>query len=130
MSMPILFMTQFTNIVFYDGECGLCQRSISLISKWDKNHMLNFAPLNGITFKKYFSETSDMKTVVFFSEGKLYTKSDAIIAIGKTLGGLKKSWIVLKFIPRLIRDAVYSFIAGHRNKVSCVILNKDKRFLN
>ena len=118
------------HIVFYDGECGLCQRSISLISTWDNKHKLFFAPLNGVTYKKYFNENSDLTTVLYFSGNNLFTKSDAIIEIGRTLGGLKKSWILLKIIPRFIRDTVYQFIAGHRNKVSCIILTKDERFLN
>ncbi len=117
-------------IVFYDGECGLCQRSISLISKWDKKHVLSFAPLNGEVYKKHFSDTSDMTTVVFFVRGKLFTKSDAIIEIGRTLSGWTKLFLLMKVIPKFIRDAVYNFIASHRKKVSCIILTRDERFLN
>ncbi|MBC7428338.1 MAG: DUF393 domain-containing protein [Bacteriovorax sp.] len=123
-------MKNQNQIVFYDGECGLCQRSISIISRWDSKKLLFFAPLNGQTYKKYFNETNDMTTVVYFVNGKIFTKSDAIIEIGKTLGGLKKLLFVLKIIPHFIRDAVYNFIAGNRNNVSCIILTKDERFLN
>ena len=123
-------MTKEDHIIFYDGECGLCQRSISLIAKWDKNQILFFAPLNGVTYKKYFKDASDMTTVMFFSGGILFAKSDAIIEVGSVLGGLKKSWILLKIIPRFIRDSLYDWVAGQRKKVSCVILVKDQRFLS
>ncbi len=123
-------MTSGNEIVFYDKECGLCQRSIALISKWDKKKQLNFAPLNGETYNKYFKVISDMTTVVYFTDGRLFTQSDAIIEIARSLGGLKKAFLALKIIPKFMRDAVYNFIASNRKKVSCVILTKDKRFLN
>ena len=43
-------------IVFYDGDCGLCQRAISMLYTLDSNKILRFAPLNGDTYKKYFKE--------------------------------------------------------------------------
>lgn len=101
-----------------------------MISKWDTDKKLFYAPLNGETYKKHFKETNDMTTVVFFSHGKLFTKSDAIIEIGRTLGGLKKFFLLMKIIPKFIRDTVYKFIASHRKKVSCIILTRDERFLN
>ncbi|MBC7713689.1 MAG: DUF393 domain-containing protein [Rhizobacter sp.] len=122
-------MNDPNKIVFYDGECGLCQRSIAIISKWDKDKKLSYAPLNGETYKKHFNQMSDMTTVVYFSDGKLFTKSDAIIEIGSDLGGWKKALLFLKVIPRFIRDAVYNSIASNRKKVSCIILTRDERFL-
>lgn len=122
--------TQSLNkIVFYDGECGLCQRSISIINHWDKNKKLLFAPLNGETYKQLFNETNDMSTVVFYVDGHLFMKSDAIIEIGRQLGGVKLSFLLLKLVPKFIRDFFYLLIARHRSKVSCIILVKDHRFL-
>ena len=117
-------------IIFYDGDCGLCQRSIYFISYWDRNHVLLFAPLNGVTYKRLIKEPSNMTTVVFFMEDKLYTKSEAIIKIGWILSGWSRLLILLKIIPRFIRDAIYNIVANNRKKVSCIILTKDERFLN
>ncbi len=117
------------NIVFYDGECGLCQRSVALILKFDDKKELQFAPLNGVTYQSLRLPLSDMTTVVFYSEGKLFFMSDAILKIGSVLGGWKKLILILKIIPAFIRDGVYKFIASHRKKVSCIILPKDQRFL-
>lgn len=115
-------------VIFYDGECGLCQRSIRVIMSWDKKHELLFAPLNGETYKSLFDKKSDMSTVVFFSGGELFAKSDALIEVLQVLGGFGKLAVILKIIPRFIRDTLYNFIAGQRKKVSCVILVKDERF--
>ena len=123
-------MQAHEHIVFYDGECGLCQRSVAFILKWDRFKLLSFAPLNGVTYRTLFTEPSDMSTVVFYSFGRLFTKSEAIIEIGRVLGGWAKLLLLLRLIPSVLRDAVYSFIASKRKKVSCIILIKDERFLN
>lgn len=116
-------------IVFYDGECGLCQRSVALIVKFDHKKELFFAPLNGVTYQSLKLPMSDMSTVVFYSSGKLFIKSNAIIEIGRSLGGWKKCILLLKLVPAFIRDGVYAFFARHRKKVSCIILTRDQRFL-
>ena len=120
----------YSRIIFYDGECGLCQRSIALLSRWDLKKNLSFAPLNGEVYKKKFKDVSNMSTVVYYDHGRFFTKSDAIIEAGKAIGGIKSWLVLLKIIPRFIRDAIYDFIAVNRKKVSCIILKKDERFLN
>lgn len=116
-------------IVFYDGDCGLCQRAISMLVELDSNKILHFAPLNGETYKKYFKDVSDMTTIVFYNNGKLFIRSDAAIEIMFVLDGWKKLVVVFKIFPLFIRDRIYLFIAKHRKKVSCIILHRDERFL-
>jgi predicted DCC family thiol-disulfide oxidoreductase YuxK len=117
------------NIVFYDGDCGLCQRSIALLANLDTLGVLSFAPLNGPTYKTFFKGMeADMQTVLFYHSGVFFERSDAVIEAIACLGGWKKSVVLLKIIPRFIRDVLYKFISNHRRKVSCIILPKDKRF--
>lgn len=52
-------------VVFYDGDCGLCQRSVAAIVKVDSKKELFFAPLNGVTYQSLIGGQSDMSTVVF-----------------------------------------------------------------
>lgn len=116
-------------IVFYDGECGLCQRAVSMLYRLDSNKILRFAPLNGDTYKKYFKDDSDMTTIVFYNEDKMFIRSDAAIEIMSVLGGWTTLAILFKVFPLFFRDKIYLFIAKHRSKVSCIILHKDERFL-
>lgn len=116
-------------IVFYDGDCGLCQRAISMLYTLDSKKILRFAPLNGDTYKKYFNVVSNMTTIVFYNNGKEFIRSDAAIEIMWVLGGWKKLAIIFKIVPLFLRDKIYLFIAKHRKKVSCIILHKDERFL-
>jgi len=117
------------SILFYDGDCGLCQRSVAFLYAIDKNKSFYYAPLNGETFLETFKKESPMDTVLFFNEGHVYTKSKAIIEAIRSLGGVYRLAILLYFIPQFLRDQLYDYIAIHRKKVSCLILKKDERFL-
>jgi predicted DCC family thiol-disulfide oxidoreductase YuxK len=118
------------SVVFYDGECGLCQRSIAFLCRIDRQKKLLFAPLNGITYQAIFPDNpSRLESVVFYHQGSIFLKSDAIIETMIFLGGLKKLLVLARVVPVFLRNGIYDFVAGHRRKVSCVILHKDQRFL-
>ncbi len=116
-------------VVFFDGECGLCQRSVRALVYLDSKKELFFAPLNGETYRSVVGGMSDLSTIVFFSHQRLYYKSDAVIEIGKRLGGFKFFFVLFRIIPRALRDIFYDIVARNRKKVSCIILPRDERFL-
>ncbi len=116
-------------IIFYDGDCGLCQRSVAFLYQIDVNKQLCFAPLNGVTYCNYLKAPANMETVLYFNGQKLFSKSTAIINCIVDMGGLWKLIVVLKVVPLFIRDFLYNLIASNRNKVSCLILPRDQRFL-
>lgn len=116
-------------IVFYDGQCGLCQRSIAFLYKVDSKKELKFAPLNGETYQLFFKGSSDLATVVFYDREEIFIKSEAIIQVLVSLGGVKKLAGLLRVFPLKWRDRVYDYIASNRKKVSCIILPRDERFL-
>lgn len=118
-------------IVFYDGECGLCQRSIVFLFRADKERKLLFAPLNGETYKKIYGDVPSLLTsVMVYSKGKSFEKSDALFELCKILGGLYKFFFVFKLIPRFILDAIYNLVASQRKKLKCQLVIKDDRFIN
>ncbi len=117
-------------IVFYDGDCGLCQRSIAFLYQADKNHKLLFAPLNGQTYQSLYSEPAHMDTVRVYREGRTWEKSRAFLELGALLGGWYHLLFALKFIPAFVRDFVYDEIAKRRKSFTCLWLPKDERFLN
>ena len=42
-----------SHLVFYDGDCGLCDRIVQFLLKEDKQQRFVFAPLQGETASKY-----------------------------------------------------------------------------
>lgn len=117
-------------IVFYDGDCGLCQRSVNFLLKADKKHLLRFAPQNGETYGQMYGKVvSEMTSVIFYNGERTLQKSAAFLEICRVLGG-KYLWLYLfKIVPWFIRDFVYDQIVLRRKSFSCQLLLKDDRFL-
>lgn len=117
-------------IIFYDGNCGLCQRSIQFLWRIDRRKAICFAPLNGVTYKKIYGEELDKLTTVKFYDGsKTYEKSSAILESLWWIGGIYRAIYVFKIIPKFVRDYIYDQIASKRHLTNCILLVKDDRFL-
>lgn len=105
-------------ILFYDGECGLCAKSVQWCLDHDTRARLRFAPLQGRTYAALAptGKPSDLQSVVLFDERRLHTQSDAVLRLLRIVGG---GWSVLgtlaRIVPRSLRDAAYRFVARRRH---------------
>lgn len=129
-------------ILFYDGTCGLCTRSIRFLIKVDRRNRIKYAPLNGSTsdkkLPKELRDPSNLSTVVYLKEdtGKtsLHTRSEAVCAILKEVGGL---WLIvgklLRIIPLFLREGAYRLIAKYRYLLfpvgACQLLKQEEKEL-
>lgn len=107
------------NIVFYDGVCGLCDRTVQFLLKRDTAQRLKFAPLQGEIAKRRADLPADLKSIVFVTnhgttQEQLYFRSDAVLQILNQLGGFWRVVSWLRIIPRPLRDAIYNAIAQRR----------------
>lgn len=123
-------------IIFFDGVCGLCNSFVDFLVKVDKNHVLRFAPLQGETaaeiLQKHYIE--DLNTIVFFHNGKVLTKSDAVLEIFHLIGGPWKAAVALNIFPRLFRNYFYNFVSKNRyslfgKKETCRLPSPEERQL-
>ncbi|MEY2923048.1 MAG: hypothetical protein RL108_1674 [Bacteroidota bacterium] len=109
------------NIVLFDGVCNFCNATVLQIIKHDKQNKIKFASQQSTIGKQLLSENSvansHLETLFFISqENKIYSESDAVFEIIKLLNGWPKIILVLKIIPKFIRDFVYRIIAKNRYK--------------
>jgi len=109
------------NIVLFDGVCNFCNATVLQIIKHDKQNKIKFASQQSAIGKQLLSENSvansHLETLFFISqENKIYSESDAVFEIIKLLNGWPKIILVLKIIPKFIRDFVYRIIAKNRYK--------------
>ena len=104
-------------MLFYDGHCALCHRSVKFVLKHDRSGKLfRFAPLQGPTFEARVPAERRAglpdSVVVLTNDGALLVRSDAFLHVLRQLGG---GWRVLAavigVIPRALHDAAYDFIA-------------------
>ena len=119
-------MTHFSdsensNVIFFDGYCFLCNRIVDFLISKDRNQLLQFASIQSEFASKMFSsqqmfilEDQKLSTVVFLQKGKIKTKSEAVIAIISTFGGVYRLANVFHVIPRSFRDFLYMFVANRR----------------
>ena len=121
-------------IIFFDGVCGLCNGFINFIMKVDKKKIFLFSPLQGeyanSNIPKHFS--TDLKSVVLLSEGKFFSKSQAVIRIMVEIGGIWKIALIGRIFPEFILDFFYGLIAKNRyhlfgKRTACRMPSKEKR---
>lgn len=126
-------------VVFFDGVCTLCQRSVRYLLKHDKNKRLKFASLQSQYVKKILNaeQLKNLESLLFYNKKTLYKKSDAVLELCKVLGGGHKLLLVGYLLPKFLRDGLYSFIAKNRyrwfgQQEHCMVPRKDvkSRFLD
>jgi predicted DCC family thiol-disulfide oxidoreductase YuxK len=121
------------NIVLFDGVCNLCDNTVLLLIKYDKNNQLHFAAQQsnaGIKLMDQYAINSNNASVIFIKNETVYVKSDAIIEIANFLTGWPSILKAGKFIPINIRNWIYDLIAKYRYKIfgkkkECAIPSKE-----
>ena len=131
-------------IVFYDGHCGLCHRTVRFLLAEDRSGVaFRFAAIGGKNFRSLVPEDKRASlpdsVVLRTTDGTLLARSEAILEACRRLGGY---WRVLaaaaRLIPRVLRDGVYNAIARRRKRLfgapedACPLLAPElrKRFDN
>lgn len=104
-------------VLYFDGECGLCSRSVRWCLRHERRPMLRFAPLQGATYAAVDvpGKPAGMQTLVLVDAAGLHVKSEAVLRMLRYVGGpwAAAGWIG-RLIPRLLRDAAYQFVAARR----------------
>ncbi len=109
-------------ILFYDGDCGICTRSVHFLMKRDPKHRLHFAPLQGETAASLLPEAlrKELSTAVYRANpNHLYLRSDAILhALIDTGSAWRFAARIGLCCPRALRDALYNWVARNRDRRS------------
>lgn len=114
-------------IVFYDGLCGFCDRTVQHILQRDHHNRFRFAALQGdlakLKLPKHGRNPEDLNTLFLMLDPdgpkeQVLAKSDAVVRIGKELGGGSKVWAgLVGVLPKFLRDWGYSLVAKIRYRI-------------
>jgi len=115
-------------VLFYDGVCGLCNRTVQFILRRDRREVFRFAPLQGPLanriLKAHGIDPSDLDTIYVAvncdqsSKERLLARSDAAVFVLRELGGIwRVGAAVLGLMPRSVRDWGYGLIARNRYRI-------------
>jgi predicted DCC family thiol-disulfide oxidoreductase YuxK len=114
-------------IILYDGVCGLCNRLVQFLLLHDKRDRLRFASLQSDfaiqILNRHGADPRDLDTVQviehYGTDNEIMLgRSDAVLRACLELGGVwKLGAVVGRCIPRLLRNAMYRFVAKNRYRV-------------
>jgi predicted DCC family thiol-disulfide oxidoreductase YuxK len=105
-------------IVFYDGDCGLCNRTVQFVLRKDKFARIYFSALQSEFTQNFFSERKlkvpDLSTFYFYDGKEMHERSTGVLQLMKFLPFPWNWSVAALIIPRIIRDGVYNMIAKRR----------------
>ena len=108
-------------VVFYDGECGLCHRATRFLLAEDGTAQFGLAPLQGDTLQAAWPADQPAppdSILVRTADGRWLTHSAALLHVGQRIGGLWRALAVgARICPGPLRDAAYRGIARVRKSI-------------
>jgi predicted DCC family thiol-disulfide oxidoreductase YuxK len=115
-----------TDLILYDGVCGLCNWSVRFVLKRDRKGGFRFAPLQSFAGREILTrhriqpdalDTFYVVRDLGLASERLLSKSSAAICVAVKLGGFWKLTTLLRVLPHHIRDFIYDTIARHRYRI-------------
>lgn len=123
------------HIVFFDGDCGVCNFWVQWILKRDKKDRFLFASLQSDFGQEFLTErklnTEVFNTLYLWKPNHYYLeKSKAVLHIAHLLGGIYKLSAIGKIIPGFLSDQIYDTVSRNRMKLAnqkCYLPTPDER---
>lgn len=122
-------------IVIYDGECLMCSSAMRFILDKEIASDLLFTTLDSHYFDSqirphFFDNNPVPDSVMYIDKGHLSIESDAALGIANRLRAPYKYIVVLRIVPKGLRDLLYRWIAKNRKKwfgtqESCELLHPN-----
>ena len=128
------------NLILFDGVCNLCSALVQFVIRHDRAANFRFTAIQSQVGKEIFQshglDPADLWTFVFISDGRMFLRSDAAIEVVSRFGSAWKVFRIFRFVPRMVRDWIYSIVARNRyrwfgRKEVCMIPTPEmkERFL-
>jgi len=124
---PSIEPREASAVLFYDGECGLCNHVVRLLLRIDRHQRPFFSPLQGKTAQSYLRArglpTEDFDSMIFVPDwAKRETitplfRTDAGLAALRRIGGVWRVVAWLRVVPRPLRDSFYRIVARLRYRI-------------
>jgi predicted DCC family thiol-disulfide oxidoreductase YuxK len=123
-------------LVLYDGNCGLCARSVRWILDHELDHDILFAPLQGPTAararERYPRIPQSVDSVVYIHNGRAHLRSKAMLHAASHLRSPWRWGYAMRWFPGAILDLAYRIVAAIRHRVwgyadACRLVTPEER---
>lgn len=101
-------------ILFFDGDCALCNASVRFILRHERAPVLRFAALQSAIAQERLKGKDLPDSLVLLQGENMLVKTDAALYISTMLKGWPSGFRYLRFVPRPVRDLLYDLIARIR----------------
>ena len=102
------------NVIYYDGECGLCHLAVRFLLRVDSKSKFYFSPLSNLD-----NNEKNIDSIILKKGNEVFYEGQAIIMIFEDIDN---NWNylanVLKLIPINVLDTAYRWVSRNRAKVS------------
>ncbi len=110
-----------TDIVFFDGNCPFCNKTVMQLAKLDERNQFmfvsNISNKGKEMLKKKKLLMASNSTIVTLTNGVYYTKIKAIYHFLRTAKKLLFLQFFIWIIPLFLSNRVYDYIARNRLKI-------------
>lgn len=109
-------------ILVFDGVCVLCSRWVNFVLRRDRRLQYKFAAMQTCSGRELLIQhgidPDDPMSFLLLDGAVGYTDTDAIIRVLRSFGG---GWtgvaLLMRAVPRFVRDPLYRWIARHRYRL-------------
>lgn len=106
---------QRRHIIFFDGDCLVCNRFVQILLRIDHRKKFLFSSLQSELAKTALTDIpKNIDSIVYLSPTGSYIKSEAVLKICKQLGFPYATCYLFKILPLKWRDALYDYFAKNR----------------
>lgn len=104
-------------ILFFDGQCPLCDGAVRVLLRADRRGRLRFAPLQGSTAAQRLPPGAALPdSLVLWTPAGILVRSEAVLGAFEEIGGMRLACRLLRILPLPLRDFFYDQVARWRTR--------------
>ena len=109
------------DLVVFDGVCVLCNGFAGFVHRHDRARVFRFATAQSAAGRAVYAAAGvspeALETFLVCKQGRIFQKSDAVIAAISSFGGLWRAVACARVLPRPLRDWLYDRVARNRYRL-------------
>ncbi len=113
--------TESRHLLLFDGVCHLCDHTVQWVLAHDRQGLVHFCPIQSETGSRLYREhgldPEKPVSMLLLTPGGALEKSAAALELATLMGPPFSYLLLLKIIPRSVRDAVYDLVSRNRYRV-------------
>ena len=108
-------------IWLFDGVCVLCNGAVRYTLKHEKEPLIRFVSIQSVEGRQlalqHGLDPDDPQSFLFIENGEALPRSDGVIALARHLDGPASLIVLLRFLPKFLRDFAYDRVARNRYRL-------------